>query len=373
MLRAMLDQGLLACPACRGVVDGAFRDAPLALAAALEERDGRLWQGFLVCTGCAARYPVLDGVVVILKDVAGWLRQQERSALWRDDLDPGLASWLRAAWAEHEDPNWKRELLATYARGLAPSSDTGVEEPFPAALRAQRDSSRAFLRERQRALLAAAGDDPLVLDLGAGVGVEALDMAATGGRVVALEREFGPLRVLSQLLLTGLAEVPLWRYGGADFLPSRVSLPAGVDPAHVLPMAADALDPPFRGGAFGLVTAYNVLDNVADPIVLLRQAHALLHPGGALVLSSPYDWTARCTPLALRLGASIRVGQEREPDPAQALRDLLAGRFPALAPGLAFELEREEPRLPWLLERHRRSWHVFLTHYVEARKARSSV
>ncbi len=368
MLHAMLDQGLLACPTCRGVVQGVFHDAPLALAEVLEERGGRLWQAFLVCSGCGTRYPVIDGVPVVMKDVAGWLRQQERSALWREDLSPALSGWLRAAWSDHDDPNWKRELLATYARGLAPADQVDDDDAFPAALRAQRLATRDFLRRRQRALIESSNASPLVLDMGAGVGIEALDMVGAGAQVVALEREFGPLRLLSQLLLEGHASVPRWRHGGMDYLPARVELSSGLDPSRLLPIAADALEPPFRGGIFALVTAYNLLDNVTDPIVLLRQAHGLLGATGALALSSPYDWNARCTPLALRLGASIRVAQEQEPDPARALRDLLVGRFPALTPGLRFEIEHETERMPWLLQRHERSWHVFLTHYVEARR-----
>jgi uncharacterized protein YbaR (Trm112 family)/SAM-dependent methyltransferase len=366
MLRSLLDDGLLACPACRGVRDGSFHDAPLTLASVAQERGGRIWQGMLACTGCGSRYPVVDGVPVVMKDVAGWVRAQERSLLWRDDLEPGLEGWLRAAWPEHEDPNWKRELLATYARDLAPPCDDGAA--LGAVLAQQQRDTRAFLLERQRVLLAAAGPEPLVLDLGGGVGAQALAMAGLGARVVALDREHGPLRLLSTLLVEGRAEVPRWRHGGTDFVPTDVALPEGVEPATVLPLVADATDPPLRGGRLPLVTAYNLLDNVADPLLLLRQAHALLAPGGALVVSSPYDWSARVTPIALRLGASIRIGADAEPDPAQALRDLLVGRLPALAPGLRLVLEQDR-ELAWVLQRHDRSWHAFLSHYLEGRRS----
>ncbi len=366
MLRSLLDDGLLACPACRGVRDGVFHDAPLAIAALAEERAGRPWQGFLACTGCGARYPIIDGVPVVVKDVAAWIRQQERSLLWRDDLDPGLEGWLRVAWPEHEDPNWKRELLATYARDLQPPELGAIAGT--ALLARQQDSTRRFLGERQAALLAAAGSDPLAVELGCGVGAQALALAARGAGVVALDREFGPLRLLSTLLLEGRASVPRWRHGGTDFVDAELTLPDGVDPARVVLLAADAVDPPLRGGRADLVCAYNLLDNVPDPLLLLRQAHALVAPGGALVLSSPYDWSGRVTPVALRLGTSIRTEADAEPDPAVALRELLSGQLPMLTPGMQLSIEHEA-ELPWVLQRHNRSWHVFQTHYVEARRS----
>jgi SAM-dependent methyltransferase len=45
--------------------------------------------------------------------------------------------------------------------------------------------------------------------------------------------------------------------------------------------------PPFRTGAFSLVTMFHVLEHVADPAEPLRAAHALLRDGGDLVVQVP--------------------------------------------------------------------------------------
>jgi len=364
MLRALLQREVLVCPTCRRLEAGALVDRPLVLGEVHAEAAGRPWQGMLCCPGCGTRYPIVDGVPVVLRDVAGWIRAQERSLLWRDDLAPGLASWLQAAWPDHEDPGWKRELLATYTRDLDEIPPGGVG--LPAALAEAGRGAREFLAARRVALVAEVEPGALAVDLGAGVGVPALHFAQIGLHAVALEREFGPLRLLSRLLRDGRARVPRMGCCGGDFSEVELALPPGTNPSRVLPLAADALDPPFRARTFAVVTAYNLLDNVENPPLLLQQAGALLAPGGHLAVSSPYDWTSRVTPLGLRLGAAIHLGPE--PDPAQALRDLLAGRLPGLAPGLALTLGREEPRLPWLLQRHDRSWHLFFTHYLEARR-----
>jgi SAM-dependent methyltransferase len=58
----------------------------------------------------------------------------------------------------------------------------------------------------------------------------------------------------------------------------------------------DALDPPFPAGCCERVVSLNLLDSVADPDLLLSQMHALLQPGGRLVLASPFSWQDALTP-----------------------------------------------------------------------------
>ena len=204
----------------------------------------------------------------------------------------------------------------------------------------------------------------LVADLGCGVGASSLALADSGARVMAVDFDFAALRVLARLVRSGEATVPVWGHGGADYGSTRIRLREGQDASAILPIAADALAPPFAADTFDLVTCYHLIDNVPEPVVLLRQMAAILRPNGRLHLASPYDWVARCTPRAQQLGAGI--GGTGERDPAVVMQHLLEGRMPELAPGLRFRIDHQVHDLPWIIRRHARSYHVFLCHYVEA-------
>lgn len=85
-------------------------------------------------------------------------------------------------------------------------------------------------------------------------------------------------------------------------------------------VCADALDPPLVPGAFDRVLALNVLDSVADPRQLLSVVDALARPGGEIVLACPYQWLAPDPPFGadpareliafLRAGAGLRAPYE---------------------------------------------------------------
>ncbi len=359
MLSAALSQSLLCCPACRGPQGGVYHSASLVLDAVFAERGGLVTEALLRCPACGARYPVVDGVAVIFKDTAAYLRQQERPLMWRADLHPGFEHWLRGAWTEEEDPNWHRQMLAIYGRSLSEGLSEGPACP----------AERHYAARRAAWIDRAAA--PLLLDAGCGFGPATLSALSLGARVVAVDTDLGALRGLSRLLREGRVTVPGWRHGGGDFVPMEIERPPGLDPARALLVAADLLDPPFAAEAFDGVMAHHVLDNLAAPVTFLRQMNAVLKPGGRLALSSPYDWSPRCTPPGARLGEAIRATPD-DPDPAAALRALLRGDLPAWAPELALTLEHEVDGLEWVLHRHRRSSHVYRCHALEAVKGGSS-
>jgi SAM-dependent methyltransferase len=47
---------------------------------------------------------------------------------------------------------------------------------------------------------------------------------------------------------------------------------------------------PFRDGAFDHVLAFEVLEHLAEPEAMLKEAHRVLRRGGELTLSMPFQW-----------------------------------------------------------------------------------
>ncbi len=97
----------------------------------------------------------------------------------------------------------------------------------------------------------------------------------------------------------------------------------------------------------------NVLDCVSDPHALLASLPRLLRPGGKAILSTPYDWSPRATPLGSWIGGHSQRGENAgasEP----VLRALLTpGGHPAAIEGL--RIVAEETSLPWRVRMHERS------------------
>ena len=98
-----------------------------------------------------------------------------------------------------------------------------------------------------------------VLDLGCGTGRQSAAAVRAGDRVVSADFSFEMARATRERILR---ECP------------------GAAPAVVV---ADAQNPPFRPGAFDAVMALGVVGFVPDRPAMLREARALLRPGGTLV------------------------------------------------------------------------------------------
>ena len=91
-------------------------------------------------------------------------------------------------------------------------------------------------------------------------------------------------------LLRRLAEAqPGWRLTGLDFSPLACELARGRTGGEVVQGSVAAL--PFADATFDAVVSCDVVCQVADPALALREFHRVLPPGGTVVLTMPaYPW-----------------------------------------------------------------------------------
>jgi SAM-dependent methyltransferase/uncharacterized protein YbaR (Trm112 family) len=341
MRRGHLEALRPVCPVCR------TGEHPLAIVSVFrEEEDGQIVEGILRCPnpGCLREYPILDGIPLLLANLRGYVAGAIDQIDAREDLDPVIEGLLGDCCGPGSSYDTTRQHLSTYAwdhYGDLDPAETG--EPRPGSV----------LRVLERGL-ELAGELPAgpILELGCAVGRSSFALAGGADRLVlGIDLSFPMLRLASGALRRGRVRYPRRRVGVVyDVRQLDVSFP-WMDAVDF--WAVDAIDLPFKTGTFAAVIGLNVLDCVASPHDLLASLPRLLKPGGKAILSTPYDWSPRATPIEAWLGGHSQRGENAgasEP----VLRALLTpGAHPAAIEGL--RVVAEEPDLPWRVRLHERS------------------
>lgn len=320
------------CPGCRTWTNERIDVRTL-------EREGEL----LVCA-CGRRYPVVDGVPIVMAEPAGFLRN-EIAAVMERDVAPEVQALLVAGGPD--DASYVRmvEHLSIYLDAhwgdRAEPSPEGVSGYGMRAL-----VEKIAERSRERVEMA--------VELGCSVGRVVAELAAGADEVVGVDLHFGSLR-RARRLLDGEEVTFNRRIAGRHYAAARVR-GEKIEAGRVRLICGDALDPPLVPGMFGRVVALNLLDSCSRPRQLLSVIDGLCAPGGELILSSPYSWQS-----------SIMDEDERLPGPDPAA-ELVAILREGRGLGARYTVE-EEAELPWTLRRDARSVVTYRIHYLRARKS----
>ncbi|HSG38943.1 MAG TPA: methyltransferase domain-containing protein [Thermoanaerobaculia bacterium] len=329
------------CPVCRAGGNG---EVPLSLANVFKEDDGHVVEGLLRCPtpACQREYPILDGLPLLLADLRGYVAGAIDQINAREDFDAVTESLLGDCCGPGSSFDATRQHLSTYAwdhyADLDPeegSSDAG-----------------SVLRVLTRGL-DLAGEIPPgpILDLGCAVGRSSFGLAGGDRLVLGIDLGYAMLRMASGVLRQARARYPRRRVG---IVYDRRDFPVSFPHAETVDFwLCDATDLPFPEGTFAAVVGLNILDCVADPHGLLASLPRLLKAGGKAILSTPYDWSPRATPLGAWIGGhSQRGGHGGASEPV--LRALLTpGAHPASIERL--RIVAEEASLPWRVRMHERS------------------
>lgn len=314
---------LLVCPGCR-TLSGDRLDVRTL------ERAGDL----LVCE-CGRRYPIVDGVPIVMKDPSAYVRAEIATIVERD-LAPEVAAELVADGPDDAPYARLLEHLSIYLD--AHWGDRAVPAPEPSL-------SLAPFLERIAVLPRVAS----AVELGCSVGRVLAALPAE--HTVGIDLHFGALRRARRLLAGESLAYPR-REIGRHYSTASVT---GIRTEHRTLVCGDALDPPLLPDAFDRVVALNVLDSIAHPRQLLSVIDGLCARGGEIILSSPYAWQSAVVHEGERLGGA---------DPAATVRAILR-EGAGLRARYAIE---DDCEISWTLRRDARSAVTYRTHFIRARK-----
>ena len=320
---------LVVCPGCRTLTGDRLDVRTL-------ERTGDL----LACE-CGRRYPIVDGVPIIMASPADYLRSEIATVVERD-LAPEVAALLVEAGPDEAPYARLLDHLSVYLDAhwgdrAEPSEGFGSQELV------DRIAARASDRVER------------AVELGCSAGRIVAELAAGADHIVGLDLQFGIVR-RARGLLDGAPLAYGRRIAGRHYAPARITAgDRAVPESRRTLLCGDALDPPLMPGMFGRVVALNLIDSVPHPRRLLSVIDGLCAHGGEVIVSSPYSWQSSVLHEGERLGGD---------DPAAELVRLLRTGEQL---GARYEIE-EEADITWTLRRDARSSVTYRTHYVRARK-----
>ena len=318
---------LLVCPGCRALHGDR-----------LDVRGLELRGELLVCD-CGRRYPIIDGVPIVLADAGMYLRAEMATVVERE-LSPAVAEVLIEDGPDDTPYARLLEHLSIYLDAHWGDHATPPPEPgFALGPILERIAERPYVG--------------VAVELGCSVG--RVLAHAEAEHVIGIEMHAGALRRARRILAGDRVEYGRRmigrHYDAATIHAGSLAMP---DARYTL-ICGDVLDPPLLPDVAERVIALNMLDSVAEPRTLLAVIDGLCVAGGEIILASPYQWQSSVMTDHARLAGR---------DPAATLVEILReGR------GLSrpYSVE-DEAEIVWTLRRDARSSVTYRTHYVRARK-----
>ncbi|WP_232370840.1 5-histidylcysteine sulfoxide synthase [Desulfogranum marinum] len=165
------------------------------------------------------------------------------------------------------------------------------------------------------------------LDLGCAVGRTTFELAKEFDFVQGLDFSARFIRIAFQMQEKGATHYGLTEEGEITSYHERKLADFGLESTKnkVEFFQADAsnLKPRFTG--YDLIVAANLLDRLYDPRTFLTTIHERLHPGGLLVLTSPYTWLDEFTKKENWIGGFRRDGEPYTT--LEGLQEILSKHF----------------------------------------------
>jgi SAM-dependent methyltransferase/uncharacterized protein YbaR (Trm112 family) len=334
MIEDILSKVELICPKCRKLTLGRLTQHPLILDQVTLKKENHILEGDLVCTNpqCNSKYPIIDGVPVIVKNLEEWLQnelktktsteQKNEDALTNLYMDNHYGEFTNAKnnypWIKNKT-YWNQVNLAIQPK-------------------------HSHIYEK-------------TLDLGCSVGRFTFELAKKSKLAVGLDSKFASVHQAC-ILQRSNGKIKFSQKTRA--LASQEVTGKFDAPQNVFFLVGDALDPPFRMESFDLVSALNLVDSIRVPLILLGQMDALLKPEGTLIIGSPYCWNPQTT-------NPVEWLETETADGHQTIKDILEGKTQKQF-GMGYKIVKEIRNLPWTLKNQDSYFSVFLVNLLVAQK-----
>lgn len=288
------------CPTCRrgGV------DASLHLSTVEVEHGGDVDAGILSCTACGTEYPILDGIPVLVPDLARYVQDNLFYLLARHELPPAVTGVIGDAAGPGIAFDAIRQHLSTYAW-----DHWGDQDPAEMSGGAGNGDGPAAVARALALGLDLLGPDLAdgpVLDFGCGAGRSVAELASRTGRPVLGVDLSVPLARFARRALFERRITYDRRRVGLAYDRRRFDIATGWPAGAADVWLCDILALPFRAKTFALVTGLNVLDCLTDPAAGIGAVADVLKLGGGAVLCTPFDWSGNVTPQSAWLGGRTR-------------------------------------------------------------------
>lgn len=339
------------CPTC-----GPERNTDSALELTLRAagNDEDVTDGMLCCPVCTSRFPIIDGIPILVPNLREYLANNIAPIMARGDLSPEVENLLGECCGPGSAFDTQRQVVSCYAWDHYADLDPAEEET---------DIKPGSIIRLLDHAITLAGELPngATLDAGCATGRTAFELAArTGSLTLGIDLNFDMLRIASRTL----------RHGKVSYAKSRIGLiyedrRFAVDMVaseYVDFWACDVTALPIAADRFNLMAALNLLDSVRWPLGALQETRRVLCANGIALIATPYDWSAAATPVDGWLGGRSALTDADQRVQSELLA-LLTSDVDQRSVG-GFRIAAESANVPWRVRLHERSSVDYLTHLL---------
>jgi SAM-dependent methyltransferase len=334
-----------------------------------------VWSGHVECPACHSKYPILNGVLVLVEHVRDYLCVHVKGLSkivadsdipfeYRAEYLEVKAEWLAEQGDEYIEEDLESErvtalyLMNHYLRATESQNWFKAVDgsPLIQALIAEHWDHGPFKQiEEWITEVKAAQDSVNVVELGCGVGGFARALK-NSGFYLGVDSSFASIALARHLNLG--AAYPHELNTPGDLLDGAVSIPFLFQPhmnAHCDFIVADLEELPLVSESFDGSIALNTIDMLDDPKKLPQMQFDAVKKGGFAIQSCPYIWHSRVA----------KTLKAQAPKVANDSAKVVEWMYEKAG----FTIQKRENHIPWLFFKHFRQLEVYSVHAFFAVKS----